>query len=175
MRPPSTRIFPSFLPDLYFAGPIGLHMGPWSSYGSLAFLCPTDLIPKRPISSRLCTSWWSGHLILSPYIGPQGLWTRGGQRFVRRHRSRLSQQRASPLSGAIRTGRVTNFQYRILEYLNRDDADRAIKDLDGKELRGRPVRVALDDSVSVLGSGGALDADLVAGNPAWWTRQLPPR
>ncbi|KAF7986554.1 hypothetical protein HWV62_26288 [Athelia sp. TMB] len=27
-----------------------------------------------------------------------------------------------------------------------DDADRAIKDLDGKELRGRPVRVALDDS-----------------------------
>jgi len=37
----------------------------------------------------------------------------------------------------------------ILEYLNRDDADRAVKDLDGKELRGRPVRVALDDSVRV--------------------------
>ncbi|KAF5380807.1 hypothetical protein D9615_004114 [Tricholomella constricta] len=34
----------------------------------------------------------------------------------------------------------------ILEYLNRDDADRAVKELDGKELRGRPVRVALDDS-----------------------------
>ncbi|KAG5636408.1 hypothetical protein H0H81_008148 [Sphagnurus paluster] len=38
----------------------------------------------------------------------------------------------------------------ILEYLNRDDADRAVKELDGKELRGRPVRVALDDSVSSL-------------------------
>ncbi|EGN95649.1 hypothetical protein SERLA73DRAFT_186792 [Serpula lacrymans var. lacrymans S7.3] len=34
----------------------------------------------------------------------------------------------------------------ILEYLSRDDADRAVKDLDGKDLRGRPVRVALDDS-----------------------------
>jgi len=34
----------------------------------------------------------------------------------------------------------------ILEYLNRDDADRAVKDLDGKDLRGRPVRVALDDT-----------------------------
>ncbi|KAJ6525500.1 hypothetical protein DFH09DRAFT_173552 [Mycena vulgaris] len=34
----------------------------------------------------------------------------------------------------------------VLEYLSRDDADRAVKDLDGKDLRGRPVRVALDDS-----------------------------
>jgi len=34
----------------------------------------------------------------------------------------------------------------ILEYLNRDDADRAVKDLDLKELRGKSVRVALDDS-----------------------------
>ncbi|KNZ78468.1 Serine/arginine-rich splicing factor 4 [Termitomyces sp. J132] len=34
----------------------------------------------------------------------------------------------------------------ILEYLNRDDADRAVRELDGKELRGRPVRVAIDDS-----------------------------
>ncbi|KAG6862062.1 hypothetical protein C0995_007192 [Termitomyces sp. Mi166 len=34
----------------------------------------------------------------------------------------------------------------ILEYLNRDDADRAVRELDGKELRGRPVRVAFDDS-----------------------------
>lgn len=37
----------------------------------------------------------------------------------------------------------------ILEYLSRDDADRAVKDLDGKDLRGRAVRVALDDSVRV--------------------------
>jgi len=34
----------------------------------------------------------------------------------------------------------------ILEYLSRDDADRAVKELDGKDLRGRPVRVTLDDS-----------------------------
>jgi len=31
--------------------------------------------------------------------------------------------------------------------LSREDADRAIKELDGRELRGRPVRVTLDDSV----------------------------
>ncbi|TFK54652.1 hypothetical protein OE88DRAFT_1623028 [Heliocybe sulcata] len=34
----------------------------------------------------------------------------------------------------------------ILEYLAREDADRAVKDLDGKDLRGRAVRVTLDDS-----------------------------
>ncbi|KIM62008.1 hypothetical protein SCLCIDRAFT_1215345 [Scleroderma citrinum Foug A] len=34
----------------------------------------------------------------------------------------------------------------VLEYLHRDDADRAVKDLDGKDLRGRPVRVAYDES-----------------------------
>ncbi|KAH0830731.1 hypothetical protein J3R83DRAFT_2209 [Lanmaoa asiatica] len=34
----------------------------------------------------------------------------------------------------------------VLEYLSRDDADRAVKDLDGKDLRGRPVRVAYDDT-----------------------------
>ncbi|KAF9227720.1 hypothetical protein BS17DRAFT_774209 [Gyrodon lividus] len=34
----------------------------------------------------------------------------------------------------------------VLEYLSRDDADRAVKDLDGKDLRGRPVRVAYDDA-----------------------------
>ncbi|KAI6045603.1 hypothetical protein EDC04DRAFT_2559251 [Pisolithus marmoratus] len=34
----------------------------------------------------------------------------------------------------------------VLEYLSRDDADRAVKELDGKDLRGRPVRVAYDDS-----------------------------
>lgn len=37
----------------------------------------------------------------------------------------------------------------ILEYLSRDDADRAVRELDGKDLRGRPVRVALDDAVSL--------------------------
>jgi len=36
----------------------------------------------------------------------------------------------------------------ILEYLSREDAERAAKELDGKELRGRPVRVALDESRS---------------------------
>jgi arginine/serine-rich splicing factor 4/5/6 len=35
----------------------------------------------------------------------------------------------------------------ILEYLTREDAERAAKELDGKDLRGRPVRVNLDDSV----------------------------
>jgi len=34
----------------------------------------------------------------------------------------------------------------ILEYLSREDADRAVRELDGKDLRGRPVRVAFDDS-----------------------------
>ncbi|KAK7038107.1 hypothetical protein R3P38DRAFT_2904476 [Favolaschia claudopus] len=34
----------------------------------------------------------------------------------------------------------------ILEYLSRDDADRAVKTLDNTDLRGRPVRVAFDDS-----------------------------
>lgn len=32
----------------------------------------------------------------------------------------------------------------ILEYLSRDDADRAVKELDGKDLRGNSVRVSLD-------------------------------
>jgi len=34
----------------------------------------------------------------------------------------------------------------VLEYLSREDAERAVKELDGKDLRGRPVRVAFDDS-----------------------------
>jgi len=34
----------------------------------------------------------------------------------------------------------------ILEYLFRDDADRAVRELDGKELRGRTVRVTLDET-----------------------------
>lgn len=38
----------------------------------------------------------------------------------------------------------------ILEYSNREDATLAIKELDGKELRGRPVRIALDPSVCNL-------------------------
>ncbi|KAJ3515733.1 hypothetical protein NLJ89_g1577 [Agrocybe chaxingu] len=38
----------------------------------------------------------------------------------------------------------------VLEYLSREDADRAVKELDGKDLRGRPVRVSYDDSVCCL-------------------------
>ncbi|KAF9500585.1 hypothetical protein BDN71DRAFT_1571783 [Pleurotus eryngii] len=34
----------------------------------------------------------------------------------------------------------------ILEYLSREDADRAVKELDGRDLRGRPVRVAIDET-----------------------------
>lgn len=40
-------------------------------------------------------------------------------------------------------------KFSVLEYLSRDDADRAVKDLDGKDLRGRPVRVAYDDTVRI--------------------------
>ncbi|OBZ69258.1 Pre-mRNA-splicing factor srp2 [Grifola frondosa] len=32
----------------------------------------------------------------------------------------------------------------ILEYLSREDAERAVKELDGRDLRGQPVRVTLD-------------------------------
>jgi hypothetical protein len=38
----------------------------------------------------------------------------------------------------------------ILEYITREDAERAVKELDGRDLRGRPVRVALDDMVCSL-------------------------
>ena len=38
---------------------------------------------------------------------------------------------------------------RILEYLSRDDAENAVKQLDGKELRGQPVRVTLAEDVSL--------------------------
>ncbi|RXW22332.1 hypothetical protein EST38_g3531 [Candolleomyces aberdarensis] len=34
----------------------------------------------------------------------------------------------------------------ILEYLSREDAERAIRDLDGKDLRGKVVRVELDEN-----------------------------
>ncbi|THH30741.1 hypothetical protein EUX98_g3446 [Antrodiella citrinella] len=36
----------------------------------------------------------------------------------------------------------------ILEYLSRDDAERAVKELDGKDLRGQAVRVAMDEGRS---------------------------
>lgn len=64
--------------------------------------------------------------------------------------------------------------YRILEYLSREDADRAVKELDGKDLRGRPVRVALDDTVSYrvcLGSYSRTHNK----TQACWPRQLSPR
>lgn len=38
----------------------------------------------------------------------------------------------------------------VLEYISQEDADRAVKELDGRDLRGRPVRVALDDAVCRL-------------------------
>ena len=41
---------------------------------------------------------------------------------------------------------------RILEYLSREDADRAVKELDGRDLRGQPVRVELFGDVSALPS-----------------------
>jgi hypothetical protein len=42
-------------------------------------------------------------------------------------------------------GQVTDIEYSILEYQSREDADRAAKQLDGKDLRGRTVRVAAAD------------------------------
>jgi hypothetical protein len=39
---------------------------------------------------------------------------------------------------------------RILEYLSREDAERAVKELDGKDLRGQPVRVDLFGDVSFV-------------------------
>ena len=36
---------------------------------------------------------------------------------------------------------------RILEYLSREDAERAVRDLDGKDLRGKVVRVEFDENV----------------------------
>ncbi|KAA1469383.1 hypothetical protein DENSPDRAFT_601245 [Dentipellis sp. KUC8613] len=41
----------------------------------------------------------------------------------------------------------------ILEYLARDDAERAVKELDGKDLRGQAVRVAMQEDVSILTIG----------------------
>jgi hypothetical protein len=40
--------------------------------------------------------------------------------------------------------------HRILEYLNREDAERAVKDLSGRDLRGQAVRVDLHDDVSAF-------------------------
>jgi hypothetical protein len=39
---------------------------------------------------------------------------------------------------------------RILEYLNREDAERAVKELSGRDLRGQAVRVDLHDDVSAF-------------------------
>lgn len=37
----------------------------------------------------------------------------------------------------------------ILEYLSREDSERAVKELDGKDLRGNSVRVSLDTEVGI--------------------------
>ena len=42
---------------------------------------------------------------------------------------------------------VTDDEYSVLEYQSREDADRAVKQLDGKDLRGQTVRVAADNEV----------------------------
>jgi len=51
--------------------------------------------------------------------------------------------------GCLCTSLSHHSTFSVLEYLSRDDADRAVKDLDGKDLRGRPVRVAYDDMVCI--------------------------
>ncbi|TFK94749.1 hypothetical protein K466DRAFT_593225 [Polyporus arcularius HHB13444] len=38
----------------------------------------------------------------------------------------------------------------ILEYLSREDAERAVKELDGRDLRGQPVRVAMDREAMII-------------------------
>lgn len=47
------------------------------------------------------------------------------------------------------TLRQTLYSYlcSILEYFSRDDAEHALRVLDGKDLRGQPVRVAMGDEV----------------------------
>jgi hypothetical protein len=49
---------------------------------------------------------------------------------------------------------------RILEYLNREDAERAVKELSGRDLRGQAVRVDLHDDVSIFSvpGGGTFNA-----------------
>jgi hypothetical protein len=47
--------------------------------------------------------------------------------------------------------------YSVLEYLSREEAERASKELDGKELRGRNVRVYLDESVCIV----SYESDLI--------------
>jgi hypothetical protein len=42
--------------------------------------------------------------------------------------------------------------HRVLEYLSREDAERAVKELDGKDLRGQAVRVDLFNDVSTFPS-----------------------
>lgn len=53
----------------------------------------------------------------------------------------------------------------ILEYLTRDDAERAVKELDGKDLRGQPVRVNLDADVSTPTEQPKTSTDLKPDRP----------
>ncbi len=38
----------------------------------------------------------------------------------------------------------------VLEYPSREDAEHAVKLLDGKDLRGQPVRVSINEDVSLF-------------------------
>ena len=61
----------------------------------------------------------------------------------------------------------------ILEYLTRDDAERAVKELDNRDLRGQSVRVNLDAEVS-----RSLITEVYTHPrriPARWPRQLSTR
>ncbi|CCA73791.1 hypothetical protein PIIN_11698 [Serendipita indica DSM 11827] len=52
----------------------------------------------------------------------------------------------------------------VIEYSTREEADQAIRDLDGKEIRGTSVRVALDDRRGAVGGGYSRGSDRYGGS-----------
>jgi hypothetical protein len=58
--------------------------------------------------------------------------------------------RAKGMNFLLSHSLLINIFYSVLEYLSREEAERASKELDGKELRGRNVRVYLDESVYII-------------------------